>query len=54
MYPCKIVGFLPSEAGEVIMLPKDITTTSGSDFDADKMFTIRPATRTVVNYDAAF
>lgn len=33
MAPLRIVGLLPSEAGEGIMLPKDITTLSGSDFD---------------------
>lgn len=31
MAPLKIVGFLPYEAGEGIMLPKDITLLSGSD-----------------------
>ena len=36
--PLKIVGFLPREAGEGIMLPYEITTLSGSDFDVDKMY----------------
>lgn len=31
--PMKIVGFLPKEAGEGIMLPNDITLITGSDFD---------------------
>ena len=31
--PLKIVGFLPREAGDGIMLPNDITLLSGSDFD---------------------
>lgn len=31
--PIKIVGFLPREAGEGIMLPYDITLLTGSDFD---------------------
>lgn len=36
--PLKIVGFLPREAGDGIMLPSDITLLSGSDFDIDKMY----------------
>jgi len=42
MAPLKIAGLLPSEAGEGIMLPKEITTLSGSDFDIDKLYIIRP------------
>ena len=41
MAPLKIVGFLPKNAGEGIMLPKEITTLSGSDFDVDKMYIMR-------------
>ena len=41
MAPLKIVGFLPRTAGEGIMLPKEITTLSGSDFDVDKMYIMR-------------
>lgn len=36
--PLKIVGFLPREAGDGIMLPYDITLLNGSDFDIDKMY----------------
>lgn len=36
MVPGKIVGFLPKEAGEGVMYPKEITSLSGSDFDIDK------------------
>lgn len=39
--PLKIVGFLPREAGDGIMLPADITLLSGSDFDVDKMYLMR-------------
>lgn len=39
--PMKIVGFLPKEAGDGIMLPNDITLITGSDFDVDKMYLIR-------------
>jgi hypothetical protein len=38
MAPLKIVGFLPREAGEGIMMPNDITLLTGSDFDVDKMY----------------
>ena len=39
--PIKIVGFLPREAGEGIMLPYDITLLTGSDFDVDKEYLMR-------------
>lgn len=39
--PLKIVGFLPREAGEGIMLPNDITLLTGSDFDIDKFYLMR-------------
>lgn len=38
MLPLKIVGFLPRESGGAIMLPPEITTITGSDFDVDKMY----------------
>lgn len=41
MAPLKIVGFLPREAGEGIMLPNDITLLTGSDFDIDKEYLMR-------------
>lgn len=43
MWPMKIVGFLPYEAGEAIMLPEEITKITGSDFDSDKQYIIRKA-----------
>lgn len=39
--PIKIVGFLPREAGDALMLPYEITTLTGSDFDIDKIYCIR-------------
>ncbi len=39
--PLKIVGFLPREAGDAIMLPNDITLLTGSDFDIDKEYLMR-------------
>lgn len=41
MVPIKIKGFLPRNAGEGIMLPKEITLLSGSDFDIDKLYVMR-------------
>ena len=41
MVPIKIKGFLAINSGEGIMLPADITTLSGSDFDVDKMYVMR-------------
>jgi hypothetical protein len=38
MIPMKIVGFLPKAAGEAVMMPKEITLLTGSDFDIDKMY----------------
>lgn len=39
--PLKIVGFLPREAGDAIMLPYEITKINDSDFDIDKEYAIR-------------
>ena len=33
MLPLRIKGFLPSSEGSKIMVPADITTIAGSDFD---------------------
>lgn len=38
MFPLRIAGFMPSIGGSVIMLPSDIITMSGTDFDIDKLF----------------
>lgn len=38
MLPLKIVGFLPKAAGQVIMMPQEITHLTGSDFDIDKLY----------------
>ena len=43
--PIKIVGFMPTIAGSTIMLPSDIVTMSGTDFDIDKLFLMLRATR---------
>ncbi len=38
MFPMKIKGFLPPQNGSAIMLPKEITTIAGLDFDVDKLY----------------
>ena len=43
--PIKIVGFMPTIAGSTIMLPSDIITMSGTDFDIDKLFLMLRTTR---------
>lgn len=39
--PMKVVGFMPKEAGEAIMLPYELTTIDDSDFDVDKRYVMR-------------
>ena len=50
MAPLYIKGFLPQQNGSAIMLPAEITTLSGSDFDVDKMYIMLPEFR-VKKYD---
>lgn len=38
MLPIEIVGFLPSEVGDLVIVPKEITKQMGSDFDVDKLY----------------
>lgn len=38
----EIVGFLPEEAGDIIVLPTEIVAKAGSDFDIDKMSVFFP------------
>jgi hypothetical protein len=38
MIPIKIVGFLPGSVGGAIVLPPEITTIAGLDFDVDKVY----------------
>lgn len=42
MLSLKIVKILPENMGGVIMLPAEITTMMGSDFDIDKMYLMMP------------
>ena len=48
MLPMRIVGFLPRST-ESIMLPKEITVLSGSDFDVDKLYIMRHVFKRLVN-----
>lgn len=45
MAPLYIKGFLPQQNGSAIMLPAEITTLSGSDFDVDKLYIMLPEFR---------
>ena len=51
MAPLIIKGFLPQQNGSAIMLPADITTIAGSDFDVDKLFLMIPEFKIVKEYD---
>lgn len=48
--PLYIKGFLPMQNGSSIMLPSEITTLSGSDFDVDKLYVMLPEFR-IEKYD---
>lgn len=50
MVPLRIKGFLPQYNGSAIMLPAEITTLSGSDFDIDKLYVMLPEFR-IQRYD---
>lgn len=51
MLPLKIVGFLPANSGTNIILPTEITTLTGTDFDADKMYLMLPEFKYVNRYN---
>lgn len=38
MIPIRVKGFLPRQVGSVIILPEEITATTGSDYDVDKIY----------------
>ena len=52
MQPLYIKGFLPVSMGSVVMLPAEITTAVGSDFDFDKMLIYLPEFKTTYNNEA--
>lgn len=39
--PMKVIGFMPREAGDAIMLPCELTEIDDSDFDVDKRYVMR-------------
>ena len=39
MIPIEVVGFLPEAMGDLIIVPSEITTQMGADFDVDKLYT---------------
>jgi hypothetical protein len=39
MAPIEIVGFLPPQMGDLIIVPEEIVVQMGSDFDVDKLYT---------------
>jgi len=43
MYKLNVVGFTPAVSGGQLILPREITTTTGLDFDIDKFFVMVPA-----------
>lgn len=42
MKKLKVVGFTPENAGGIALLPAEITTIAGEDFDIDKMYVMIP------------
>lgn len=42
MLPLRIVKFLPRSQGGIIILPREITTLTGADFDIDKLYVMIP------------
>lgn len=52
MIPLYIKGFLPQQNGSAIILPDEITTIAGSDFDIDKVFIMLPEFD-IIEYDYA-
>jgi hypothetical protein len=41
MLPIEIVGFLPKEMGDLVIVPAAVTRQMGADFDVDKLYTYR-------------
>jgi hypothetical protein len=46
MVPMYVKGFLPKGQGGAVMLPKEITSIAGSDFDIDKLFVMMRSKKT--------
>ena len=46
-----IKGFLPQQNGSAVMMPAELTTLAGSDFDVDKLFIMLKESRIRATYD---
>lgn len=51
MQHIRIKGFLPRQVGSVIILPKEITSLAGSDYDVDKVYVMFHSLFTKNNYN---
>lgn len=49
-FPLRIIGFTPSQNGNVIILPEEVTVITGSDFDFDKDYVSFPEFDVKINY----
>lgn len=49
-FPLKIIGFTPPQNGNVIILPEEVTSITGSDFDFDKDYVSFPEFDIKINY----
>lgn len=47
MLPIEIVGFIPKQMGDLMIVPAEITQQMGSDFDVDKLYVYRPGYKQV-------
>ena len=54
MLPLKVIGFLPRQVGSVVILPRDITTIAGSDFDVDKLYVMYHSLQKKINFRDAW
>lgn len=50
-FPLRIIGFTPSQNGNVIILPEEVTVITGSDFDFDKDYVSFPEFNVVEKID---
>lgn len=51
MLPLEIIGFLPPQNGSAIVIPEEIVTIAGIDFDVDKAFLMRHEFRVKTTYN---
>lgn len=51
MLPLEIIGFLPPQNGSAIVIPEEIVTIAGIDFDVDKAFLMRHEFRIKTTYN---